>query len=116
MLDVEESNYWNAPKGFSENDAHQLIKTWCELCKKEYGVAPIIYITETLYRRFGMNKDFEDCIWWVADYNNREDFAKMCIVPFTIHQYSNRNFVEGFYGHVDCNRFAVGKTVEDLMI
>ena len=29
MLDVEESDYWNAPKDFSDNDAHDFIKEWC---------------------------------------------------------------------------------------
>lgn len=43
MLDVEESKDWNAPKGFTDNDAHNLIREWCNLCKKYYGIAPIIY-------------------------------------------------------------------------
>lgn len=116
MLDVEESGFKNLPEGFTDMDAHQLIKDWCDLCQKEYGIAPIIYITETLYRRFAMDKDFNDCIWWVADYNNKVNFDKICIVPYTLHQYSDKNYVEGFYGHIDCNRFAAGKTVNDLMI
>ena len=116
MLDVEESKYWNAPKRFTDKDAHNLIREWCDLCKKEYGIAPIIYTTETLYLRYSMNRGFDDCIWWVADYNNKVLFDKRCKVPFTIHQYSDKNYVEGFYGCIDCNRFAAGKTVKDLMI
>lgn len=116
MLDVEESKYWNAPKGFTDKDAHNLIREWCDLCKKEYGVAPIIYTTERLYLRYSMDRDFDDCIWWVADYNNKALFDVRCKVPFTIHQYSDKNYVDGFYGCIDCNRFAVGKTVKDLMI
>lgn len=116
MLDVEESDYWNAPKGFTDEDAHKLIRDWCNLCKKEYGLAPIIYITQNLYRRYAMHKDFNDCIWWVADYNNKKDFEKKCVIPYTLHQYSDKTFVEGFYGHIDCNRFAAGKTVKDIMI
>ena len=116
MLDVEESKYWNAPKGFTDKDAHNLIREWCDLCKKEYGIAPIIYTTETLYLRYSMNRGFDDCIWWVADYNNKVLFDKRCKVPFTIHQYSDKNYVEGFYGCIDCNRLAAGKTVKDLMI
>ena len=116
MLDVEESDYWDAPKGFTDKDAHDLIRDWCDLCEKEFGVVPIIYTTETLYRRYAMHKDFDDCIWWVADYNNDADFDKKCQIPFTIHQYSDKNYVEGFYGCIDCNRFAVGKSVKDIMI
>ena len=116
MLDVEESGFKNAPKGFTDMDAHQLIRDWCNLCQNKYGVAPIIYTTETLYRRFGMDKDFSDCIWWVADYNNKANFENTCIVPYTLHQYSDKNFVEGFHGHIDCNRFANGKTVKDIML
>lgn len=116
MLDVEESDFWNAPEGFSDKDAHNLIRDWCDLCKKEYGIAPIIYLTETLYRRFAMDKGFSDCIWWVANYNNVADFENTCIVPYTLHQYSNKNFVEGFYGYIDCNRFAKGKTVMDIKL
>lgn len=106
----------NSSKGFSDKDAHQLIRAWCDLCKKKYGKAPIIYITETLYRRFAMDKDFDDCIWWVADYNNKVDFDRTCIVPYTLHQYSDKNYVEGFYDHIDSNRFADGKTVTDIML
>ena len=116
MLDVEESKYWNAPKGFTDKDAHNLIREWCDLCKKEYGVAPIIYTTEKLYQRYKLDSGFSDCIWWVANYNNIDDYEKKCNIPFTLHQYSDKNYVDGFYGCIDCNRFAVGKTVKDLMI
>lgn len=116
MLDVEESKYWNAPKGFTDKDAHNLIREWCDLCKKEYGVAPIIYTTEKLYQRYKLDSCFSDCIWWVANYNNIDDYEKKCNIPFTLHQYSDKNYVDGFYGFIDCNRFAVGKTVKDLMI
>ena len=56
MLDVEESDYWDAPKGFTDKDAHDLIRDWCDLSEKEFGVAPIIYTTETLYRRYAMQR------------------------------------------------------------
>lgn len=115
MLDVEESDYWNAPTGFTDDDAHELIREWCNLCTKEYGVAPIIYTTEKLYERFKMNNGFSDCIWWVANYNDIPDYQQSCIIPFTLHQYSHTKCVEGFYDYVDCNRFAEGKTVNDLM-
>lgn len=115
MLDVEESDYWNAPRGFTDDDAHELIREWCDLCIKEYGVTPIIYTTEKLYERFKMNKEFSDCIWWVANYNDIPDYQQRCIIPFTLHQYSHTKCVEGFYDYVDCNRFAEGKTINDLM-
>ena len=76
MLDIEDSNHWNAPKGFTGNDARKLIREWCDLCKKAYGAAPIIYITEALYKKYGMHKGFEDCIWWVANYNNIDNYEK----------------------------------------
>lgn len=114
MLDVEESDYWNAPKGFTDTDAHRLIRRWCDLCKKKYGIAPIIYTTEKLYKRYKMNHGFSDCIWWVANYNNIVGYENKCCIPFTLHQYSNKKNVEGFYGYVDCNRFRKGKSVVDL--
>ena len=114
MLDVEESDYWNAPKGFTDTDAHRLIRRWCDLCKKKYGIAPIIYTTEKLYKRYKMNHGFSDCIWWVANYNNVAGYESKCCIPFTLHQYSNKKYVEGFYGYVDCNRFRKGKSVVDL--
>lgn len=114
MLDVEESDFWNAPKGFTDRDAHKLIRDWCDLCKKHYGCSPIIYTTEKIYERYKLNKDFDDCIWWVANYNGIKDYHKKCSIPYTIHQYSDKKYVEGFYGHVDCNRFAPGKSERDL--
>ncbi len=114
MLDVEESDYWNAQKGFSDDDAHDFIREWCDSCKEKYGIAPIIYTTEKLYQRYKMNSGFSDCIWWVANYNNIPNYQKKCIIPFTLHQYSNEKNVEGFYGFVDCNRFMEGKSVYDL--
>lgn len=116
MLDVEESSYWNAPNNFSDIDAHIFIREWCNLCKKHYGVSPIIYTTEKLFERYKLDKDFEDCLWWIANYNGIADYEKKCKVPFTIHQYSDKKYVEGFYGYVDCDSFAKGKTVNYLMI
>lgn len=116
MLDVEESKDWNAPKDFTDHDAHNLIREWCNLCKKHYGIAPIIYTTEKLYKRYKLNKGFEDCIWWVANYNGIRNYDKKCTMPFTLHQYSNKKRVEGLYGYVDCNRFAPTKSVNDLLL
>lgn len=116
MLDVEEGPSWNAPKGFSDIDAHNLIREWCTLCKKHYGKAPIIYTTEKLYQRYKLHQDFDDCIWWVANYNNITNFENKCIIPYVIHQYSDTNYVEGFYGKIDCNRFRTNKSVNDLKI
>ena len=115
MLDVEESQYWAAPKQFTDDNAHDFIREWCDLCKTHYGVAPIIYTTETLYKRYKRDKDFDDCIWWVANYNNISDYEHTCIIPYTIHQYSDKKYVEGFYGYVDCNRFRSGKDVSNLL-
>lgn len=114
MLDVEETKYWSAPSKFSDEDAHDLIRKWCDLCKETYGIAPIIYTTEKLYQRFKLHKGFDDCIWWVANYNNIKDYEKKCKIPYTIHQYSDNNYVEGFYGKIDCNRFRTGKSINDL--
>lgn len=116
MLDVEESVYWDAPKGFSNQDAHAFIREWCNLCKKHYGVSPIIYITEKLYERYNLSKGFDDCLWWIANYNRIQKYHKKCKVPFTIHQYSDKKYVEGFYGYIDCNRFAPTKSVNDLLM
>ena len=116
MLDIEESKYWRAPKGFTVNDARKMIREWCDLCKKHYGKAPIIYTTEKLYKRYHLSKGFDDCIWWVANYNNVKNYEKKCVIPYTLHQYSHKKYVEGFYGNIDCNRFRKGKSVEDLKL
>lgn len=116
MLDVEESEYWEAPEGFTDEKAHDFIREWCDFCKKHYGISPIIYTTEKLYQRYKLYKGFDDCIWWVANYNGIKNYNKKCSIPFTIHQYSNKKYVEGFYGNVDCNRFAPGKSVKDLYV
>lgn len=116
MLDIEDSPYWKAPEGFSNSDARNLIRKWCDLCKSKYGKAPIIYITEKLYEKYRLGTGFVDCIWWVANYNNISNYEKKCKIPYTIHQYSDKNYVEGFYGYVDCNKFRPGKNVNDLKL
>lgn len=116
MLDIEESAYWRAPKGFSDAGARKLIREWCDLCKKRYGKAPVIYTTEKLYARYGLDKGFSDCLWWVANYNNIANYEKKCSMPYIIHQYSDKKYVEGFYGRIDCNRLKKGKTVKMLML
>ena len=116
MLDVEESKCWKAPKGFSDRDAHDFIRKWCDLCKETYGIAPIIYTTEKLYQRYELNKGFDDCLWWVANYNNISNYQETCNIPYTLHQYSNKKYVEGFYGFIDCNRFADNKNVLNLSV
>ncbi|MCM1078075.1 MAG: hypothetical protein NC344_02255 [Bacteroidales bacterium] len=116
MLDIEESRYWNAPKDFTAGDVRRLVRRWCDLCKERYGKAPVIYITENLHRKFGMDKGFEDCLWWVANYNDVRNFENKCRIPYILHQYSDKKNVEGFYGHIDCNRFATGKDVDDLKL
>lgn len=114
MLDVEDSKYWKAPRGFTVADARKLIREWCDLCKKRYGKAPIIYTTERIYKRYQLDKGFDDCIWWVANYNNISNYEKKCVIPYTLHQYSDKKYVEGFYGCIDCNRFREGYDVSDL--
>ena len=116
MLDIEESKYWCPPNNFSDNDAHRFIREWCDLCKDHYGVSPIIYTTEKLYQRYSLDRGFDDCLWWVANYNNISNYEKKCIIPYTIHQYSDKKCVEGFYGYIDCNRLKNNKSVNDLKI
>lgn len=116
MLDVEDSRYWRAPKGFTPDDAHRLIRRWADLCKAHYGKAPIIYITENIYHRYGLDEGFDDCLWWVAAYTTQPDFEEKCTVPFTLHQYSSESYVEGFYDYVDCDRFHSGATMADLLL
>lgn len=115
-LDVEDSKYWRAPKGFTNRDVRKLIREWCDLCKKHYGKSPVIYITEKNYLRYGLGKGFDDCLFWVANYNNIKNYHDKSAVPFVIHQYSDKKFVEGFYGRIDCNRFSPGHSVDDLRL
>jgi GH25 family lysozyme M1 (1,4-beta-N-acetylmuramidase) len=76
----------------------------------------VLYYTAKLNEQYGLKKDFEDCLWWVANYNGIKNYEEKCIIPYTVHQYFHKRYVEGFYGFVDCNRFSKGKTVEDLKI
>ena len=51
-----------------------------------------------------------------SNYNNISNYEKKCIIPYTIHQYSDKKCVEGFYGYIDCNRLINNKSVNDLKI
>lgn len=117
MLDVEETSFNGMPKSFTDEHASEMVSDWCNLCREQYGKAPIIYTTEKIYQRLKFNSNaFKDCLWWVANYNDIRDYEGKCTIPFTLHQYSDKKCVEGFYWHVDCNRFRTGKNVKDLLL
>lgn len=116
MLDVEEYCFQDLTEEFTRDDFRREIRKWCDLCKAYYGKAPIIYTTEAIYIRLMLDKGFEDCLWWVANYNHHENYESRCVIPYTIYQYCDTNYVAGFYTRIDCDSFRTGKSVKDLLL
>ncbi len=74
----------------------QEVRRFCDLCIDYYGTAPIIYCSESFYRKHFIN-GFEDCMYWCGDVN------RIPTIHFDLHQTTIKH-VNGIKGKVDYNR------------
>jgi lysozyme len=77
------------------------IRNWINLCKKKYGVKPIIYTGRKFYTKF-LKDEFSDCPLWIASYSNEESISEL---EWDLHQFTEKVIVKGVPENVDGNNF-----------
>jgi lysozyme len=77
------------------------IRNWINLCKKKYGVKPILYTGRKFYTKF-LNNEFSDCPLWIASYTNEE---RVSGIDWDLHQFTKKVVVNGIPENVDGNNF-----------
>lgn len=91
----------------------RISKTSCKLCKTYYGHSPIIYCSESYFKDY-LSPEFDGYYLWIASYNHEP------VLPgephYDIWQFSRHGRVPGVWNWVDLNRFADGRTLDDIRI
>lgn len=86
---------------------------FCKLCKTYYGHSPIIYCSESYFKDY-LSPEFDGYYLWIASYNHEP------VLPgephYDIWQFSRHGRVPGVWNWVDLNRFADGRTLDDIRI
>ena len=79
-----------------------------ELMEKEYGVKPIIYTSERLYKTHFATKKYKNYHIFIANYRGYPT------TRFTLWQYTERGHCSGISGYVDFNRLHRNRTLSDI--
>ena len=78
-----------------------------------YGHSPIIYCSESYFKDY-LSPEFDGYYLWIASYNHEP------VLPgephYDIWQFSRHGRVPGVWNWVDLNRFADGRTLDDIRI
>ena len=109
VLDAEKMSI-NHPMTKKEYVKH--VRKWVDLCKKEYGKAPIIYCSQEHYRTY-FKSHFKDCPFWCGDVGATRKYVdreKWIIWQKTIRK------LKGTSGSVDLNVLAPEASLEDILL
>ena len=79
-----------------------------ELMEAEYGVKPIIYTSEKLYKTHFATKKYSKYHIFIANYRSYPT------TRFTLWQYTERGHCSGIKGYVDFNRLNRNRTLSDI--
>ena len=107
VIDAED----DGTKGLSKSEIQSSLKTLCRLFKAYYGHTPIIYCSESYYKDY-LAPDFDSYYLWIASYNHEP------VLPgaphYDIWQFHRHGRVPGVWNWVDLNKFAEGRSIEDI--
>ncbi|MBP3762449.1 MAG: glycosyl hydrolase family 25 [Bacteroidales bacterium] len=79
-----------------------------ELMEAEYGVKPMIYTSERLYKTHLSGKKYAKYHIFIANYRRYPS------TRFTLWQYTETGHVSGIRGYVDINRFHRNRSLSDI--
>lgn len=82
----------------------QNLKTWLKIIERHYGISPIIYTNTHLFNKY-IKGNFDDYPFWIANYNTTNIHNEVSHQNLKFWQYSEKGFVRGIKGNVDCNAF-----------
>lgn len=112
LLPVLDAEAMSPKHSMSKGQYVKHARKWVDLCKKEYGKAPIIYSSVGFYRKY-LKGHFDDCPFWTGDV-----YAKQAYVDgeqWVIWQKTIRK-CHGTSERVDYNVLAKGKTLADISL
>ncbi len=95
VLDFEVIN------GASETLVIKRLQSWLEIVEQHYGIRPIIYTNQKLYKKYIL-EHFDQYPIWMARYNTEAPVVRQ---GWHFWQYGNRGKVNGIAGDVDLNVF-----------
>ena len=81
-----------------------------ELMQKEYGVRPMIYTSETVYKLHFAGKEYAKYHIFIAKYEGNPS------VRYTLWQYSEEGSVSGISGNVDLSKFGSKHSLKDIQL
>lgn len=79
-----------------------------ELMEKEYGVKPMIYTSERLYREHLSGKKYRKYHIFIANYRRTPS------VRYTLWQYTETGHISGIRGYVDISKFNRNHSLSDI--
>lgn len=103
VIDVEFYGSFNSANDIDVGAVREELRTMVDILTEEYGMTPIIYVSEDTYETI-VNGNFDDCdLWYRSVYSGVPSD-----VEWTFWQFSNRHHLEGYNGEerfIDMNAF-----------
>ena len=104
VIDVEYYGSFTSSETIDVNAVRKELRTMVDILTEEYGMKPVIYVSESSYKTI-VQGAFEDCGLWY-----RSVYSKVPgDVDWVFWQYSNRHRLKGYDGkeaYIDMNVFA----------
>ena len=103
VIDVEFYGSFTSANDIDVDAIRNELRTMVDILTEEYGMTPIIYVSEDTYETI-VNGHFDDCdLWYRSVYSSVPEN-----VDWTLWQFSNRHHLDGYNGeerYIDMNAF-----------
>jgi len=109
MVDVES----DGTRGMSRSEIQKTLRDFIAEAKQYYGKSPIIYTNEAYYKKY-LSPEFDNYYLFIANYSREPKLPGK--VKYDIWQFSEKGRVRGIWTWVDLNRFAPGRSLDDIKL
>ena len=96
ILDIENSG------DLTRNQVHAIVSQWRTLCRRQWGINPIVYTYMNFYKHNLIN-EVDPADLWLASYTKNS--LKKSGLACTVHQFSDAIAIKGLRERVDGNMF-----------
>lgn len=110
MVDVEEAGNRTAKRTQLQRE----LQRFMELVRKEYGHYPLLYSQYSFYNQM-LAPEFNRYYIFIARYGKHEPLLRGGGM-YDIWQYSEKGHINGIKGTVDLDRFAKGRSLNDILM